>query len=158
MSNTSESQLAATTSFGNFCRQRPRKYARVVVGGSAIADVASSSVTIVSSPTFEGQAALRPEVVVLEVDRLELGRRRRQAVAVGVALDEALLGDPVDPVGDIERVALEAGEHVLPLGEHVGADLLADRLQTVRVLVLASPLEQSPLQLERRRPDGRRGG
>ncbi len=48
-------------------------------------------------------------------------------------------------------VGFEPGQHGLPFREHVGADTVADAVEAVGLLVLASPLEQPPLDLQRRR-------
>src|SRR5688500_11553046 len=51
-SKTSESQLAAAMEPAHFCRHRPRKYARVVVGGLVMAETTASSDSSRSKPHF----------------------------------------------------------------------------------------------------------
>ena len=79
-----------------------------------------------------------------------------QAVALAVAVDEAVLGHPVDLVGDATRVGLEAGEHVLPAAQHVGADRLADARQAVRAARTCGPARAAPTASRGRWPGGRR--
>ena len=74
----------------------------------------SSAAMIVLQADPVGQALAGPQVVVLEVERLEPGVAGAQAVALGVAVDQAVLGDPVDESATVGRIALEAGEHRLP--------------------------------------------
>src|SRR5215211_3994630 len=60
------------------------------------------------------EALVKLDVVVLDVDKGQLGVLPLQAVAVGDLLHELVLGRPVDRPGGLERVVLEQGQHGLP--------------------------------------------
>ena len=156
-SNTIESQLAATMSSAPLrAGTGPGSRPGWSVGGSVIARI---DVVVgrrgVSSPTRAARHLLGPQVVVLQVDAPSAGRRPgarpwRSAIAV----DEALLGHPVDRRRRrSSRSCSSPVEHALPSGA-------ARRRRPPRrrgsrpwlALVLAGPLEQPPLDLERRRP------
>ena len=94
------------------------------------------------------QRLLGPQVVVLQVHGGQAGVGPLEAVALAVAVEQPVLGDPVELVGQRHGVGLEGGEHRLPAAQDVGADLLADDGQALGLGVLAGPVEQLPLDVE----------
>ena len=133
----------------------------MVSGGSVMARVTSSSVVEALHARPGEQRLLRPHVVVLQVERPQARVAPRQPVALLVADEQALLGHPVELVGQPGTVGLEAVQHVLPAPDDLGADLFTDALQTALALVLLGLLEELPLHLEGRDapavPGGDRG-
>ena len=88
----------------------------------------------------KGQALVGAQVVVLQIERLQPGVVGAGAVPFGEALDEPLLGHPVDLVGDGGGVAFEPLQDGLPQRQHLATDLGADRGQPVGAFVLLCPL------------------
>jgi hypothetical protein len=67
-----------------------------------------------------GEGAFGAQVVVLQVDRLQPRVAAAEVVALLKAVHDALLGHPVDSVGDRCWVVAHAVEHLAPLGEDLG--------------------------------------
>ena len=65
-------------------------------------------------PSRAIQRLVGPQVVVLEVEGPEPGVVPLEPVPLPVALEQPVLGDPVELVGQRHRVGLETGQHVLP--------------------------------------------
>ena len=96
-------------------------------------DAAGVSLERAAGLGLEGrQRPLGPQVVVLEVHRREAGVVPAQAVPFPVAVDQPVLGDPVDLRGDGGGIGLEAGEDRLPAAEDIPADEPASRVEEKR--------------------------
>src|SRR5262245_17590503 len=134
---------------------RPRRLRRYVLGlldrlvvGDAVHHVASGQLVV--------DAAIGPDVVVLEVHQRDLGVPPAQTVARHVALDPLALDDPVELALELHRVGLELLQHVGPAGQHVlGHGVGVDRVHIARRVVQVLELElkradrPSVLQLHR---------
>jgi hypothetical protein len=143
-SNTSESQLAATIDVGPLLQAAapevgPGGRRRLGHGGAHLGVGRRALETRRGRP-----APLGPQVVVLQVDRLEpgvvpaAGRGARRSRRAGVAWP------PSRPGGHRVGIGLEPVSTVLPAAQHVGADLVAHGLEAVLLGVLAGPVEQYP--------------
>ncbi|CAB5020970.1 unannotated protein [freshwater metagenome] len=65
--------------------------------------------------------------MVLQVDGGEARVAPVKAIALAVSLDKAVLGHPVELIGQFHRVVLELGEHGFPALEHLTGDRAAHR-------------------------------
>ena len=88
--------------------------------------------------------------MVLQIDGLELGVAGVELMASGEAIDQPLLGYPVDPVSHRIAVGFKAGQDGLPSGEQVDSHIIADASKAVAAFVLSGTFEQDPLQFDGR--------
>ena len=95
-----ESHDAAATSSAYFDRHRPRKYARVSVGGSVTAAVDLGIGDHALHPATRDQPVVeplvQPHVAVLQVDEHQLVRVPVEPFAVAIALQQLELRHPVE--------------------------------------------------------------
>ena len=94
------------------------------------------------------QPLVTTHVVVLQVDQPQLGVRPLESVPLAVAVEQPVLGDPVELARELHRVVLEPGQHRLPPFEH----LEVVRRGVLLLDVLPRALEVLPLHLHRREP------
>ena len=91
------------------------------------------------------QTLVATHVVVLEVDEAQLGIRPVESIAFAIAVEEPVLGDPIELARQLHGVVLEGRQDALPPFEHlevVGGGV-------VLLHVLPRPLEVLPLHLHR---------
>src|SRR5579864_8643742 len=124
----------------------PRNFARVVCGGTDLASKMSMSRAARSTAPARWEQVVQPAAAVhVVVGEVELGdprRGQREVVPGPVALDQLVLGDPVDlPRDQVEVAGLDRAQRALPhvqhpLADRVGAVLVGEILRPVQVLVL----------------------
>ena len=65
------------------------------------------------------QPLVRPNVRILQIDSLQLGRRPFQGLARAKRLHQSVLGHPIQHVSTLHRLILESIQHATPLIQHV---------------------------------------